>query len=604
MSRVLEHLKEKQQILAGSLLVCLLQDSRHPAQERLSFLPCVSPLVMGLVDLGNALLGTELVESERAATQGRIWAVFRQDLRALGLDTASDLSGMAQLVWGEESSEARRLLYELMNLATEASPLMRQVIMLAVQAVANLMLPVVEQAAHELESRTGAKLTGFGQLRRQLDVGPWAVGAVELDLLPEMEQEAVETVEAVFALFSSMADQLHTVCEHKLEANAQRLHWELLATNVEHTSSLSFQEFGISRIQALCKSVGFGATETRTVEEVFSFMASTWGARRIGEAPPWKCDVTDDHTPYELSLALEDGRPEIRFLMEAQSKSGATTLQSSWDDGLALNERLNQAFGVPMERFKLVEDLFEPRNPTARFSLWHAFCLKPNGRPEFKVYLNPKARGLENSRELVKEALTRLGFTNAWRFVSEVAMRRGAKDQLCYFSLDLSGQSVSRVKIYLAHTDATAEDIEAVMSQAKEYVPGEAQAFCQKLQKEGRFNGNRSTLTCLAFTSDDDAKPYSVTLHCPIRCYVEHDGETMERLRTVLEPRSYSALDSAVKAMARRPLESAVGLIQWASMRREGGQLRTTFYLATEAYGIVVPRVVEPRPAELAQLSA
>jgi DMATS type aromatic prenyltransferase len=604
MSQVLEYLKEKQQILAGSPLVRFLQDSRHSPQDRLSFLPCVSPLVMGMADLGSALLGLGAIDqNERSAAEGRVWSVFRKDLRALGLDTSADLSGMLQLVWGEDSSEARRLLYSLINLASGASPTMRQVIMMAVQAVANLGLPVIEQAAHELALRTGTRLNGFSHLRRQLDVGPWAVGDVELDLLPEMEKEALEAIDEVFALFSDMADQLQSYSERLLEAQERLLRWELLSTNVEHTSSLSFLEFGLSRIQALCKAVGFGAVETHTVEEIFSFMADGWGARRIGETPPWRCDVTDDHTPYELSLALEGGRPEIRFLMESQRKSGATTLQSSWDDGLALNDRLQQAFGVPMERFKLVEDLFEPRNPTARFSLWHAFCLKPNGRPEFKVYFNPKARGPENSKALVKEALTRLGFTNAWRFISEVAMRRGAKDQLCYFSLDLSGQSVSRVKIYLAHTDATAEDIEAVMAQAKEYVPGEAQAFCQQLQKEGRFNGSRSTLTCLAFTSDDDARPYSVTLHCPIRCYVEHDGESMKRLGTVLDPQSYTALESAIGAMARRPLESAVGLIQWASMRREGGQLRTTFYLATEAYGIVVPRAVEPRPAELALLS-
>src|SRR5690606_36616029 len=120
-----------------------------------------------------------------------------------------------------------------------------------------------------------------------------------------------------------------------------------------------------------------------------------------------------------------------------------------------------------------------------------------------KVYLNPKARGPEHSKALVKEALTRLGFTNAWRFLSDVAMRRGSKYQLIYFSLDLAGQAAARVKIYIAHTDATADDIEAVMSQAKEYVPGEAQVFCQKLQKEGRFQAPRPTLTCLAFTSDD-----------------------------------------------------------------------------------------------------
>ncbi len=604
MSRVLEHLKEKQQGLAGSSWLSFLQDTSHSAEDRLSFLPCLSPLVMGMAELGGALLGAKVSDlDERSAAEGRCWAVFRQDLRGLGLDTSSDLRGLLQLVWGEDSSEARRLLYGLTDLTVEASPLMRQVVLMAVQAVANLGLPVLEQAAHELHKRTGTRLNSFSHLRRQLDVGPWAIGEVELDLLPEMEQQAVELIDEVFCLFADLADQLQTFCEHKLERQQQHLRWELL-TSVEHTSNLSFLEFGLSRIQALCSAVGFSGPETLTVKECFSFMTSPWNTRLIGEEPLWRSDVTDDHTPYELSLALEDGRPEVRFLMESQRLSGTTTLQSSWDDGLALNDRLEQELGVPMERFKRVEDLFEPRNPTARFSLWHAFCLKPNSGPEFKVYLNPKARGIENSKALVKEALTRLGFTNAWRFLSEVAMRRGAKDQLAYFSLDLSGQRVSRVKIYVAHTDATAEDIEAVMSQAKEYVPGEAQDFCQRLQKEGRFTGMRSTLTCLAFTSDDDARPYSVTLHCPVRCYVEHDGESLERLHAVLPPQSHAVLSRAVHAMARRPLESAVGLIQWASMRREGGQVRTTFYLATEAYGIVVPRAVAPSAKGLSQLSA
>ena len=48
-------------------------------------------------------------------------------------------------------------------------------------------------------------------------------------------------------------------------------------------------------------------------------------------------------------------------------------------------------------------------------------------------------------------------------------------------------------------------------------------------------------------------------------------------------------LDRCVWALANRPLEAGVGLIQWASMRREGGKVRTTFYLATEAYGTVEP---------------
>jgi hypothetical protein len=260
-----------------------------------------------------------------------------------------------------------------------------------------------------------------------------------------------------------------------------------------------------------------------------------------------------------------------------------------------LNERLHQEFGVALERFNLVKDLFEPTDRAARFTLWHAFVLKPGGRPEIKVYLNPAAQGADCASAVVKEALDRLGFSKAWRFLCEVGMRRGLKDQILYFSLDLSADQASRVKIYIAHKDATSEDIEAIMSRAKDYIPGEAHAFCEKLQgSKGRFQGPRSTLTCLAFTSDDDERPYTVTLHFPIRCYANHDQDTMQRLRSALEPQSYEVLENAVRALARRPLSAGLGLIQWASMRWHRGHMRTTFYLATEAYGALAPRVVEP----------
>ncbi len=365
---------------------------------------------------------------------------------------------------------------------------------------------------------------------------------------------------------------------------------------MKRVAAQSFLEFGNARLRALCQAVGFEDADTQTVQRFFTFMGSPWGEQRIGTIPIWRSDITDDHTPFEFSLALEGTRPEIRFLIEAQgTRANPTTLQSSWHDGLLLNHRLHREFGVPLERFACVQDLFEPRNPSVRFSLWHAFCLKPGGEPEFKVYLNPHARGPEQAKALVKEALERLGFSRAWRCLSEVAMRRGEKDQPVYFSLDLSAHRAARVKLYVAHREATCEDIQVVMSQAKEHAPDEVHAFCKGvLRSEGPFLGTRSTLTCLSFTSDEDARPSSVTLHCPIRSYAKHDQDAMERIGAILAPKSHAVLERAVRALANRRLDEGVGLIQWASMRWQGSKARTTFYLATEAYGTprVLPRVL------------
>jgi DMATS type aromatic prenyltransferase len=353
-------------------------------------------------------------------------------------------------------------------------------------------------------------------------------------------------------------------------------------------ASQTFRAFGAAKLSSMCRAVGFSETDTQTVSSFFDFLTSPWGERPLGTRPSWASDVTDDHSPYELSLALDGHHPEVRFLVEAQGEP--TTLQSSWVDGLAICERLQREFGVPLERLARVRDLFEPRNPEARFSLWHAFGMRAGGTPDLKVYLNPLARGPEQASALVEEALGRLGFTGSWRFLSQEVMHRGTRDQLIYFSLDLSAASAARVKLYVAHQDCTAEELEEVLSRGPGYVAGQPRAFCRMLSgSEGPFT-TRPTLTCFAFTSKDAARPVSATLHFPIRAYMDDDEQALRAIRPLLEPGDRQLLERVLAAIADRPLEAGRGLIQWASLRTQGGKARTTFYLAPEVYGATKPR--------------
>jgi DMATS type aromatic prenyltransferase len=515
------------------------------------------------------------------------WALYLSDLQLLGLSSTSDLNDMLRLLWGAEGSFTRRTLFELIDLAANASPTQTQVLMMALHAAGSMSLGAIEYVGRTFEARTGKELVGLRFLRAQLDsAAQWAHAVRELP--PEAEKDALAAIDDVFACLTALSSHLLAHALRQLEVKRALIAWE-------PPSTLTFEEFGLARLQALCEAVGYEASDTETAKRFFSFMSSPWGSRRIGRAPPWKSDITDDHTPFELSLALEDGRPEVRFLMEAQNAHGPTTLRSTWEDGLALTERLGQEFGVRLERFNLVKDLFEPVDPRARFALWHAFFLK-DGRADIKVYFNPAAQGPERANAVVQEALERLGLHGAWRCLSEQAMRSEGQDQIIYFSLDLSAHRAARVKIYLAHRDVSAEELEFVMSLAKEYVPGEAWVFCQALKGHtGRIETSRPLLTCLSFTSDD-ARPSSVTLHVPVRCHVANDGQTMERIRFLLDPQGHTLLERSVRALAHRRLDAGVGLIQWASMRRQGGKIRTTVYLATEAYGPSAQAAVEPQP--------
>lgn len=578
MQQVLEHLRERQRAFAGSSFVGFLRDMRLSPQERLSFLPCLAPLVLGIADLKRTLQGDEpelVVENPQESPH---WAAYLGDLQLLGLSSTSDLNGMLRLLWGTEGSVTRKALFELIDVAANASPAGTQVLKMALYVAGGTGLSALEHAVRAFEARTGKQLVGFRFLRAQWDeASAWATLCQELP--PGAEEEALEAVSQVFSRLMALSDHLLAYALHQLEVKRALVAWG-------PPSTLTFEEFGIARLQALCEAVGYSATDTETVKRFFSFMSSPWGSRQIGHTPPWKSDITDDHTPFELSLALEDGRPEVRFLMESQSAHGPSTLRSTWEQGLALTERLGQEFGVRLERFNRVKDLFEPVDPRARFALWHAFFLK-NGRADIKVYFNPAAQGPERANAVVQEALERLGFSGAWRCISEQALRACGKDQILYFSLDLSAHRAARVKIYVAHPDISAEELEFLMSLAQEHVPGEAWIFCQALKGiTGRFESSRTVLTCLSFTSDDDERPSSVTLHVPVRCYVRNDEQTMERMRYLMEPQDNAMLARAVSAIAHRRLESGAGLIQWASMRRQGGKIRTTLYLATEAYGL------------------
>ena len=236
--------------------------------------------------------------------------------------------------------------------------------------------------------------------------------------------------------------------------------------------SPTLAEVGAERLAALCRSVGFDAAQAEAAQAIFRRFAIHWGGRRVYAGPPERSDITDDHTPFEFSIAIAGGAPELRFLVEVQGDQ--PSLAAHWTAAAEINRGLAADFGAELERLRAVAELFAPTAHTPRFAVWHAVCLTPGAPPSFKVYLNPQARGVRESGALVKTAFTRLGFGAAY---AQLPVCKG-RDSYIYFSLDLSGQKEARVKIYTAHHDALSTDIEAAVAGADGHVAGQAREFC------------------------------------------------------------------------------------------------------------------------------
>jgi DMATS type aromatic prenyltransferase len=347
-------------------------------------------------------------------------------------------------------------------------------------------------------------------------------------------------------------------------------------TETSIVSSETLAQRGSARLRALCRALGYDALETRAAESLFEVLAASWGKRAVDEPPTWASDITDDHTPYEFSLAVDGRAAELRFLIEVQG--ARPSLTSNWAESRAMNERLAAEHGAHLGRLAAVEDLFAPSR-ASRFAMWHAVCLRPGEPPDFKVYLDPQAHGAAEARWLVETAMQRLGLGDARAHLPAI----GAGDELCYVSLDLSATPASRIKIYTAHHHASVARIEAAIASAEGYTPGQVLDFCQLVgASKGPFRA-RPVQTCLAFVQGK-AAPITGTVHFPIRSYVHDDRVAADRILRCMGPESASIYVKALEAFADRRLEDGTGMQTYVSLRLERGRRRLNVYLAPQIY--------------------
>lgn len=308
--------------------------------------------------------------------------------------------------------------------------------------------------------------------------------------------------------------------------------------------------------------------------------------------PAFRSALTDDSSPYEWSVVLDETQPELRILWESPASSDAPGERRRV--GRATHRRLVDHFGAANERFETISQLFLPDVGGGAFALWHALRLWPHDGPlELKAYLNPRVAGGRQAPALVEEAFERLGLSSSWPSVAAALSRGPDLDELRYVSLDLSAETSARVKVYIYHHDPDRRTIEHAAAQCPDASPGRLADFFEEVSAGRPAAAGFAPGTCLSFTGGT-ATPTAVTLHVPIRGYVDSDAEAADRVdRLVGAPRS-RIYRTALDAIRRRPLEAGVGLTTYLSLRSSAGPDRFTAYIATESYETMPPGTLVP----------
>lgn len=362
---------------------------------------------------------------------------------------------------------------------------------------------------------------------------------------------------------------------------------------VDQAISGTYVDEARRQLSLLSTAVGQDEADKEQLLDAFVLAAGKWGQQSISrelDVTEWVSNVSNDHTPFEYSVALEHktGDAELRFLIEAQPESN--DLLGAQESAQRLNDAIAEAYKstVSFHRWSTLQDLFTSSQPQGMFAAWHS-CAASKAKPEWKIYLNPSVGGASSS-SIVSQAFGRLGMTSSWELLQSTMK---PNDSVLYFSLDLSSDpKQARVKVYLAHPNAYAYQIAQKHAQicpnADAY---EIQQFCS-IMADGSLGPYEAKplLSCFAFTSAAPHRPVG-TVHFPVIAYAENDAVLQERMRRYIDLLSLSPLyqdrySKIVSAVQRRPLEEGKGIHAWISLKQGAEGRRTnTFYLSPELYG-------------------
>lgn len=344
--------------------------------------------------------------------------------------------------------------------------------------------------------------------------------------------------------------------------------------------------YGTDRLTALCDAMDRQA-DFEPLLRAFRRLMSPWGEQRVGDRPRYRSGVSDDAAPFEFSIGVSDGAPEVQVYVEPLGEPPEPAYNMI--AGRAALVLLAHEARASLDRLQAVEDLFFPDAPQPPFSLWVGASVMPGREMLLKVYLNPQVRGPESAPELLTECMKRLGFGAAWERIESALSLRDGRDEATIVCLDLSSANHSRVKVYVRHHEATLRDVSAIASLANRHHESDVATFYSILAGGITRFLRKGPITELAFLDAAAVGPSEASLEFPIGSYVATDADARERILRCLAAFGLpsAGYERAIQAMATRPLVERAGIHAHVTLRRPPANSfkpRIAVYFASEAY--------------------
>jgi len=221
MRKVLDQIAEKKEAFRRAPFLTFLRDRALSPAERLVFVPVAAPFVMAFADLNNLVLHRpeandplESLLNVHSREDGSHFRLYLDDLVTLGFDLQLRYTEAIRRLWAAERPAVRRTCHVLTALLATATPRLRVLVVLAIEATGSVAFAAFREVADELQATTGLKLRYFGRRHEALETGhlmgaPDVESALRSIVFTEEESAAGRRmVDIVFASFDEMLAEM------------------------------------------------------------------------------------------------------------------------------------------------------------------------------------------------------------------------------------------------------------------------------------------------------------------------------------------------------------------------------------------------------------
>lgn len=227
MKEVLELIEQRKKQFAKLPFFEYLLDKSIDPRQRLIWVPCFTHVTMSLAELNKYVLRQEPSDNplqniinKHTYEEDYHWVWFLGDIEKLGFNNRLSFVDATKFFWSESTQKTRQLSYQLFSLCnTFKDPILRLIIIEAIEGTSNVGLPLIAIVANELEKITGKNYLYLNnnhveaENTHEIISGNTHLLIDNLKISTKQKQTALYIINTVFLAFSE--------CFHELMVFAQ-----------------------------------------------------------------------------------------------------------------------------------------------------------------------------------------------------------------------------------------------------------------------------------------------------------------------------------------------------------------------------------------------